>query len=54
LQPHRRKKNMNKPVTLELTETKPPTNEYTWRDPWLLLHMLQRMALLVINGRIGS
>jgi len=22
-----------------LPRTKPPTNEYTWRDPWLQLHM---------------
>jgi hypothetical protein len=25
--------------TPELPETKPPTKEYTWRDPWLQLHM---------------
>jgi hypothetical protein len=23
----------------ELPGTKPPTKEYTWRDPWLQLHM---------------
>jgi len=23
----------------ELPGTKPPTNEYTWRDPWLQSHM---------------
>jgi hypothetical protein len=23
----------------ELPETKPSTKEYTWRDPWLQLHM---------------
>ena len=23
----------------ELPGTKPPTKEYTWKDPWLQLHM---------------
>jgi hypothetical protein len=23
----------------ELPGTKPPTKEYTWRDPWLQIHM---------------
>jgi len=23
----------------EVPGTKPPTKEYTWRDPWLQLHM---------------
>jgi len=23
----------------ELPETKPPTKEYTWRDPWIQTHM---------------
>ena len=27
------------PDPRELPETKPPTNEYAWRDPWLQLHM---------------
>jgi hypothetical protein len=31
--PHRRNNNMNQPVTPELLGTKPPTKEYTWRDP---------------------
>ena len=26
---------MNQPVSPELSETKPPTKEYTWRNPWL-------------------
>jgi hypothetical protein len=26
---------MNQPVPPELPGTKPPTKEYTWRDPWL-------------------
>jgi hypothetical protein len=30
---------------LELPGTKPPTKEYTWRDPWFQLHISQRMAL---------
>jgi len=38
----------------ELPGTKPPTNEYTWRDPWLQLHMYQRMALFSINRRKSS
>jgi hypothetical protein len=37
----------------ELPGTKPSTKEYTWRDPWLHLHMYQRMALLDISGRRG-
>jgi hypothetical protein len=45
--------NINQPVTPELPETKSPSKEYTWRDPWLQLHMYQRMALLDINGRRG-
>jgi hypothetical protein len=49
LQPHR-KNNVNKPETPELPETKPPIKEYTWRDPWLQLHMQQRMALSAIKG----
>jgi hypothetical protein len=28
-----RNKNMNQPVPLELSGNKPPTKEYTWRDP---------------------
>ena len=27
------------PDLSELPGTKPPTKEYTWRDPWLQLHM---------------
>ena len=41
------------PPPPELPGTKPPTKEYTWRDPWLQLLMWQRMALLDINGRGG-
>jgi hypothetical protein len=26
-------------TTPELPVTKPPTKEYTWRNPWLQLHM---------------
>ena len=44
---------MNQPVPSELPGTKPPTKDYTWRDPCLQPHMYQRMALLVINGRRG-
>jgi hypothetical protein len=34
----------------ELPGTKPPTKEYAWSDPWLPLHMLQRID---INERRG-
>jgi len=27
------------PDPLELPDIKPPTKEYTWRDPWLYPHM---------------
>jgi hypothetical protein len=36
---HRKNNNINQPDPPELPETKPPTKEYTWRDPWLQLHM---------------
>jgi hypothetical protein len=39
LQPHRKNNNINQPNPLELPETKPPTKQYTWKDPWLQLHM---------------
>jgi hypothetical protein len=29
----------NQTPSAELPGTKPPTKEYTWRDPWLQLHM---------------
>jgi hypothetical protein len=45
---------MNKPVSLELPGTKPPTKEHTWWDSWLQLYMQQRIAWLVINGRRGD
>ena len=38
MQPHR-KKNMNKLYHAELPRTKPPTKEYTWRKPYLHIHM---------------
>jgi hypothetical protein len=31
--------NINQPDSPKLPGTKPPTKEYTWRDPWLQLHM---------------
>jgi hypothetical protein len=37
--PHRKNNNINQPDPPELPGTKPPTTEYTWRDPWLQLHM---------------
>jgi ribosomal protein S17 len=33
LQPHRKNNHINQPDPTELPETKPPTKEYTWRDP---------------------
>jgi hypothetical protein len=47
---HRKNNNINLPEPPELPETKSPTKECTWRDPWLQPHMWQRMALLNING----
>ena len=32
---HCKNNNINQPDTPELSGTKPPTKEYTWRDPWL-------------------
>jgi hypothetical protein len=42
-----RKNNIYQPVPPKLPGNKPPTKEYTWREPWL---QLQRMALLVSMG----
>jgi hypothetical protein len=42
---------------LDLTElpgTEPPTKEYTWVSPWLLLHMYQGTASSGISGRGGA
>ena len=39
LQPHRNNHNINQPEPPELSGTKPPTKDYTWRDPWLQPHM---------------
>jgi hypothetical protein len=39
MQTHRTNNNINQPDPPELPETNPPTKEYTWRDPWLQLHM---------------
>jgi hypothetical protein len=36
---HRKNSNISQPDLPELPGTKPPTKEYTWRDPWLQLHM---------------
>ena len=53
MQSHRKNNNVNPPDPSELPVTKPPTKEYTWRDPWLQLHVWQRMALSGINRRRG-
>jgi hypothetical protein len=45
---HRKNNSINQ---LPPQRTKPSTKEYTWRDPMHQMHMLQRMALLDINGR---
>jgi hypothetical protein len=34
-----------------LLGTGSPTKEYTWKYPWLQLHMWQKMALLDISGK---
>jgi hypothetical protein len=39
LQPHWKNNSIDKPDTPDLPGTKPPTKEYTKRDPWLQLHM---------------
>ena len=31
--------NINQPVPTELSGSKPPTKEYTWRDTWLQPHL---------------
>jgi hypothetical protein len=36
---HRKNKIINQPESPEFSGTKPPIKEYTWRDPWLQLHM---------------
>jgi hypothetical protein len=43
---HRKNNNINQPEPPELPGIKPPTKDYTLRDPWL-----QLMALSNINGR---
>ena len=45
--------NINQPDPPELPGTKPQTKEYTWKDPWLQMHMLQKMALSGINRKRG-
>ena len=44
LQLHKKNYNINQPEPRtapppELSGTKPPTKEYTWKDPWFQLHM---------------
>jgi hypothetical protein len=41
------------PSSPELPGTKPLTKEYTWRDPWLQMHMQQRMAFSCTNRSRG-
>jgi hypothetical protein len=48
-----RSNSVSKPDPLDLPGTGPPTNEYTWSDPWRWPHMWERMALLDISGRRG-
>ena len=45
LQPHKVNIHINQPETPSAPGTKPPTEEYTWRDPWV------HLALLDISGR---
>jgi hypothetical protein len=38
--PHMKNNNINQSEpTPRAPRTKPPTKEYTWRDPWLQMHM---------------
>jgi hypothetical protein len=40
LLPHRKNNNINQPdPPSELPGTKPPTKEYTWKEPWLQVHI---------------
>jgi hypothetical protein len=50
IEPHRKNNNIKQ---AELLVSKPPTKEYTWRDPWLQLPKWQMMALSGISGRRG-
>lgn len=52
LQPHW-KNNTVWPDHPVLTKSRPPTKEYTWRNPWLQIHRSQRMTLPNSNGRRG-
>jgi hypothetical protein len=36
---HRKNNNINQPEPSELPGTKPPTKEYTWKDPWFQTYM---------------
>ena len=47
MQPYR-KNNINQPDTAELAGTKPPTKEYTWKDPWLYFFILFFGCLFVL------
>jgi hypothetical protein len=49
----RKNNNINQPDPPKLPGTKPPIKECTWSDPWLQLHMQQRIILLGISGRRG-
>jgi hypothetical protein len=53
LHPHRENNNIKHPDALEISGTKQPSKEYAWRDPWLQLNMMQKMALSGINVRGG-
>ena len=35
---------MNQPEPPEFPGTKPPTKDYTWRDPWLQPQMKKKIA----------
>jgi hypothetical protein len=52
-QSHGRSNSINQPDPSEIPGTRPPTKDYTWRDPCLWPNMWQRMALLDISGRRG-
>lgn len=50
-QPYKKNNSINQTYTPQLQRTKLPTKKFTWSDPWLQLHMQQKMALSGINGK---
>ena len=51
--PHRKNNNIYQPDT-QISRELDHQPKNTWRNPWIQLHMLQRMTLLDISGRIDG